>query len=379
MKKFWKRGGAVLLLAAMLFMVGCGGSAGEETAPTEEIDMTPVDLDIEKDALYFGRTYAKARIRWMNWSGSGFSVRFQGSGLAAEFYSNAPEARDWAYLKVYIDGVEQEDIRLNKDIQTVMLAENLDPTAEHTVEVRKRTNARSSTAGLSRLVLMGGKVLEPEQPKERLIEFLGDSLIVGYMAGKDGKTATAWSTMTEDITGTYCPQVAKAFGAEYQVVAISGRGIIRNNGGDSETTFPDIYKKRDIYNDPDTDYDFAVQPDVIVVNLGSNDESEANKNLPVKEFRKGLKAFLEDVRQSNPDAQILYTYGLVRVELSDDIQQVVNELREAGDDKIHYLQLEQCQKWELNLNHTVAKAYIPRGEAIIEKIQEITGWEVSEN
>lgn len=365
------------MMAAALFFGGCSAPAGETTTPTEEIDMTPVELSIEEDALFFGRTYAKGGIRWFNWSGSGFSVRFQGSGLAAEFYSNMPENRDTAYLKVYVDGVEQEDIPLKKQTEMVMLAENLDPSVEHKVEVRKRTNARSSTAGVGRLVLMGGTVLEPEQPKERLIEFLGDSLIVGYVAGKDGKTAGAWSTMTEDVTGTYCPQIANAFDAQYQVVAISGRGIVRNNGGDQDILFPDVYEKTDFYNLPDVAYDFAVQPDVIVINLGTNDESEANKNLPEKTFRDGLLAFLKDVRKNNPNAQILYTYGLVRTGLSEDIQEVIRQLQQAGDEKLHYLQLEQCQKWELNLNHTVSTAYPSRGEAIIEKISQITGWEVS--
>ena len=57
-----------------------------------------------------------------------------------------------------------------------------------------------------------------------------------------------------------------------------------------------------------------------------------------------------------------------------DFEQVVQQLRDEGDEKIHYLQLAQCQAWELNLNHTVSTAYASRGEVIIEKIRSITGW-----
>ena len=370
-KALWK---AVIFMATMFLLGGCGTTAEETTVPTEERNLSPVELEVETDALFFGRTYKKGSVRWFNYSGAGFSVRFQGSGLAAEIYSNEPEARDLAYLKVYVDGVEQEDIALKKDVQIVMLAENLDPNAEHTVQVRKRTNARSSSAGVSRLVLTDGKVLPPAEPKERLIEFLGDSLTVGYVAAKDGKTAGAWSTMTEDVTGTYCPQIADAFDAEYQTVAISGRGIVRNNGGNTEDLFPDIYRQLDYYNNPGTAYDFAVQPDVIVINLGSNDESKANEGLPVQEFQQGLYDFLKEVRQYNPEAQIVYAYGMVRMGLSEAIADVVDQLVAEGDGKLHYLQLEQCQKWELNLNHTVRTAYASRGDAIIEKIREITGW-----
>lgn len=366
------------MMAAMLCFAGCDENVQPTEAPTEPTQATeaaiPVNYDLDREVLYFGRTYKKSNIQWMNWSGSGFSIRFQGSAVAAEFYSNAPDVKNYAYLKVYVDGVEQKDILLKEECQVVMLAENLDASREHTIEVRKRTNARSSTAGVGRLVLMDGTVLEPAAPKERLIEFIGDSLTVGYVAAKEGKTATAWSTTTEDVTGTYCPQIAQAFDAEYQVVAISGRGVVRNNGGDGDVVFPDIYRELDSYNNPGVAYDFANQPDVIVINLGSNDESSANKDLPAEVFRQGLYSYLKEVRQYNPEAQILYTYGLVRVGLSQAIEDVIEQLQAEGDTKLHYLQLEQCQSWELNLNHTVSTAYSSRGEAIIEKIREITGW-----
>lgn len=373
--KNWKRGGAVLMIMAMLCFPGCGGNREPEaTDPPQTQAPVPVNFNLQKEVLYFGRTYKKGSVQWFNWSGSGFSIRFRGSSVAAEFYSNAPDVKNFAYLKVYVDGVEQKDILLKEECQIVMLAEGLDATQQHTIEVRKRTNARSSTAGIGRLVLMDGTILEPEKPKERLIEFIGDSLTVGYMASKDGKSASAWSTTTEDVTGTYCPQVAQAFGAEYQVVAISGRGVVRNNGGDTNVLFPDIYREIDYYNNPGTPYDFALQPDVIVINLGTNDESDANKALPAEEFRQGLYSFLKEVRQYNPDAQILYTYGLVRVGLSSSIEEVIHQLQNEGDEKIHYLQLTQCESWELNLNHTVSTAYTSRGDAIIGKIREITGW-----
>ena len=383
--------GAVLAMISMLFCVGCSAMSNTvQTTPTNapqttavpatvtptttDAEPAPVRLDLEKDVLYFGRTYAKSRIHWFNWSGSGFVFRFQGSSVAAEFYSNAPDTRNLAYLKVYVDGVEMEDILLKEESQIVMLAEGLDPEKEHTVEVRKRTNARSSTAGVGRIVLMDGTILTPPEPKERLIEFLGDSLTVGYVAAKGGKTATAWSTTTEDVTGTYCPQIAGAFGAEYHATAISGRGIVRNNGGDTDVLFPDIYPQLDLYNNPGVEYDFARQPDVIVINLGTNDESAANAQLSKAVFQEGLYQFLKVVRQHNPDAQIVYAYGMVRIGLSGDIEAVVSRLQAEGDNRIHYLQLEQCQSWELNLNHTVSTAYTSRADALIVKIEEITGW-----
>ena len=113
--------------------------------------------------------------------------------------------------------------------------------------------------------------------------------------------------------------------------------------------------------------------DILVNNAGIIKRIPMHE-MPAEEFRQGLYNFLKEVRQYNPEAQILYTYGLVRIGLSEDILEVISQLRDEGDEKIHYLQLTQCEKWELNLNHTVSSAYGSRGDAIIEKIREITGW-----
>ena len=197
--------------------------------------------DLQEDVLYMGRTYETNDTQWFNWSASGFKVQFQGSGIKAQIASNAPNETNYAYLKVYVDGVEQEDILLDKTMQTITLAEGLDPNETHTVEVRKRNSARSSTAGLVHLELTDGAKLARPAEKERLIEFVGDSLTVGWSAAKGAENETAWSTKTEDGTRTYSKQVADAFNAEYMVTAISGRGIVMNNSGGGAPYFPDIY------------------------------------------------------------------------------------------------------------------------------------------
>ena len=164
------------MLLAMLSFPGCGKEAQPTEPAAEPVQETqapvPVNFDLDKEVLYFGRTYKKSNIRRMNWSGSGFTFRFKGSGVTAEFSTNAPDIKDLAYLKVYVDGVEMDDVLLKEESQTVVLAKGLDPNKEHIVEVRKRTNARSSTAGVRWIEISDGTVLEPPQPKDKLIEAL---------------------------------------------------------------------------------------------------------------------------------------------------------------------------------------------------------------
>jgi len=330
--------------------------------------------DLQEDVRYLGRTYKSGDTQWFNWSASGFCVRFQGSGLKAKIASNAPNATNYAYLKVYVDGVEQTDIVLDQTTQTVVLAEGLVPDEIHTVEVRKRNSPRSSTAGLLSMEVLDGKKLAPEAAKDKLIEFVGDSLTVGYSAADVNKTATAWSTATEDGTKTYSKQVADAFDADYMVTAISGRGVVMNNGGASGYLFPEIYPELDIYNVPGTAYDFALQPDVVVINLGTNDAT--NSGLDLDAFQTGVYNFIGTVRKNNPNARIIWAYGLrtdkMTAEVAAAIEEAVAQVNREGDTQVYYLPLAVAS--DMHLNHPTAAAYAPSGEKIIEKIEEITGW-----
>ncbi len=327
--------------------------------------------DLQEDVSYLGRTYEANDIQWFNWSAAGFSVRFRGSGLKATIASNAPNATNYAYLKIYVDGVEQTDILLDKTMQTVCLAQGLDPNETHTVEVRKRNSARSSTAGLVSLELTDGTKLASPEAKGRLIEFVGDSITVGYSAADVNKTETAWSTKTEDGTKTYSKQVADALNAEYMVTAISGRGVVMNNSGGSGYLMPEIYPELDIYNNPGISYDFARQPDVVVINLGTNDAT--NSDLDLAAFKTGVTNFLQLVREKNPNAKIIWAYGMRSDKMTTQVDAALSEAIAAlGDPNVYYLQLELAE--DMHLNHPTANAYAPAGEKLIEKIEEITGW-----
>jgi hypothetical protein len=61
------------------------------------------------------------------------------------------------------------------------------------------------------------------------------------------------------------------------------------------------------------------------------------------------------------------------------IKQVVEELRSSGDTHITYLKLKPCSGKELGIaSHPTADAYISRGDAIIELIEQLTGWKAGE-
>lgn len=336
--------------------------------------------DLATQVRFFGRTYNDSGTYFFNWSSAGFEFNFKGSGAKATIVSNAPGGGNTAYIKIYVDGVEQSDIALLSKSQEVVLAKNLDPNVEHTVKVVKRTNARSSSAGVKNLVLTDGEKLAPPATPERLIEFVGDSITVGYSTSSEASMSSSWSTATEDSTKTYSEQIAKAFSADYHVIAVSGRGIVRNYGNTTERLIPLLYQSLDDYNLEGVKYDFERKADVIVINAGTNDASGTVKDLTATEFKAAVKSFLLDVRAKNPDAEIIYAYGMMSTGWMTEIKSVVNELRAAGDTHITFLQLEACSSSEKGIaSHPTAEAYVSRGEKLIELIEQKTGWKAGED
>ena len=113
---------------------------------------------------------------------------------------------------------------------------------------------------------------------------------------------------------------------------------------------------------------------MIVINLGTNDATNAGLDLDV--FQTGVYDFIKLVRQKNPNAQIIWAYGLrtdkMTKEVDAAIQAAIQQINAEGDSDVYYLSLPVAE--DMHLNHPTAQSYIPSGEKIIQKISEITGW-----
>ena len=81
--------------------------------------------------------------------------------------------------------------------------------------------------------------MDPPPGPGRLIEVIGDSITCGY--GDLGKLGDADCYPTESHWDTYEAVAARMLGAEVSTIAASGRGVIRNYGGDTTGTMPMLY------------------------------------------------------------------------------------------------------------------------------------------
>ncbi len=181
------------------------------------------------------------------------------------------------------------------------------------------------------------------KPRTHQIEFIGDSHTVGYgntSPKHECTEAEVWSTT--DTSQGIAPLVASRYQADYQVNAISGRGIVRNYNGFPGDTLPAAYpytlfEHTARYADPNW------HPQVIVISLGTNDfstplhpgERWKTRDELHADYEKTYVEFLHQIRAKNPNAYfILWATDTADGEVLSEVERVAAQARTAGEQRI---------------------------------------------
>ena len=224
------------------------------------------------EVRYVGRTQTNGDDVSFDWSGTCFECRFTGGSLAMRVSDTKKN-----YYNLTVDGRDAGVVTTFGTDSVVVLAEKLG-RGEHTVRMQKRTEGEQGRTTIHAFLLDRGRRLLPAAPAPgRHIEFIGNSLTCGY--GTEGLSKDEpFKPQTENCNKAYACIIARYFGADYTLIAHSGRGAARNYG-DKNTTSQNTMADR-IANTFDEAaepaWDFAAspyRPDLVVINLGSNDFS----------------------------------------------------------------------------------------------------------
>jgi lysophospholipase L1-like esterase len=257
----------------------------------------------------------------MGWSGVGAVVRFAGTGASVTL----DDAARW--FTVVVDGAVQPPLATSGGVQTYPLATGL-PAGEHTVELYRRTEGSFGPTVVLGFELEGE--LLPPPAVTRRIEVIGDSISCGY--GNEGEAPCSFSAETENHYLTYGAFAARALGAELSTVAWSGKGMVYNYGDDKNEPMPTLYDRT--VATEGAAWGFAWQPDVVVINLGTNDFS-TDDDPPEDVFVPAYVAFLEHLRAVYPDAFLLPVapslFGDEVALVAGYLQAAVDQRHAAGD------------------------------------------------
>ncbi|MBQ3157783.1 MAG: GDSL family lipase [Clostridia bacterium] len=274
-----------------------------------------------------GRTMPLADSLWLAFSATGAEFTFTGCCceivFAGDNHAGDPEkANDHVRVAVELDGERVADLMIDAAEKrcTVLQAK----TAQtHTVRILKLSETAMSTCGI-KAILTDAEAIHPTAEKSRFIEFVGDSITCGY--GMDDEVAEHhFVTGTEDPTRAYAYRTAQALDADYSLVSISGYGIISGYTATAEERItaqllPTYYEKLGFSygayqgrTPAEISWDFSVrQPDLVVVNLGTNDDSYCLEHQDRQElYCREYVNFLRVIRRCNPGAKILCTLGIM--------------------------------------------------------------------
>lgn len=248
----------------------------------------------------------------LSWPATGLSYSFTGTSanvtIASIWGTNSIEMVVDGGAPIVTDNVVGTSINTPSNLKQGI----------HTVEIRKKSEALYGSIYIGDVETAG--TLGGDTTPTKRIQLIGDSITVGY--GVDGTYPCTNSAALEDAEITYGALVAKNLSADYAIIAWSGKGILRNYPtGEQDATplVPELWTRYGA-NDADNSYTFpaADTPDIVVINLGTNDFDymltnssgqlyEARAPLDPDTYTAALVNFSSAIQGHYPDAEFFIT------------------------------------------------------------------------
>lgn len=306
----------------------------------------------EENVKYSGRHMEYNDICYLSYTCSAVRFNMTGDRVEAVLVSNggAYSSRQQGWIGVEINGELTKRIRLEDGEQSYVLYEG-EELKNAEVAIVKLTENQMTNTGVKSITCNASRIA-PAGEKELSIEVIGDSITCGYSNEAEGPEY-GFNCDYENGAATYGYLTAKNLDADYSLVCISGLGLISNYTeyvGEKEDylllgevydyTDTNFEQRRGI--EPLSEWDFGEGSDIVVINIGTNDYSYTGRDEDRQyEFYEAYYAFLGDVREHNPDAEIVCTMGIMGAELFGQIEEAASDFsRDNSDEHIHTMKFD---------------------------------------
>ena len=357
-----------------------------------------------------GRTNGSLTPLTLFWNASGLELNVKGSECWIDVEADFDTFEPW--VDVLINHARTQRLMLTPGHHRLCLFRGLEPGLVRNVMILRDTQPMGSDRKML-LQITGVETdgtFEPLQDYAMKIEFLGDSITTGEgMCG--AYLDMDWSGQCMDCVNNYTFYTAQALNAEYRVFSQCGWGVNCSWDNDPNQTIPRYYETLCGFLDRDSyaacgaqdRWNFASwQPDVVVVNLGTNDQGafgtppyvdpatgkqyKMHRNeyglfepADRKLFEKDVLAFLHMLRRDNPGAYLIWAYGMLGgtdsastlyPEISDAVAQFAAE---TGDRRVEALELANTAPGEYGSRmHPGEPAHRHAAEILVKRIREIS-------
>lgn len=337
-------------------------------------------------------------------NGSGIEVNVTGTELWIDLEVDYDTHEPWIWTA--LNGAFMSRQMLTAGTYSICLFRGMSPDTVKNVKFYRELQAMSEDPGCCLLVRgfrCDGDFL-PVASRRYKIEFIGDSITSGegtYGARED----TDWLAMYMGSSRNYARMTADAVDAEYRLISQGGWGVLCGWDNDPRHNIPSRYEKicglaegeKNESLGAGKPYDFkSWVPDVIVVNLGTNDASAFNEPAwtdaesgetfqqrrnadgtyqeeDLGRFERAVIAFLGMIRRNNPTSHIVWVYGMVGYDLTLAITEAINTYRkETGDTNTAFLQLPNMTEETVGSHvHPGEKCHARAAQALTEYLEVI--------
>ncbi len=328
--------------------------------------LVPAD---DANILYTGRVdFSDPKAPRFDWPGILITANFEGPYIGAKITDGNND------YNIFIDGKQAGVLVTRPGIKEYTLAENLGAGA-HLLILSRRTEGYQGMAVFEGLLLdKGAKLLLPPARPGRRIEFIGDSITVGF--GVEGPGIKCPSEREfKNNWKAFSAVSAKELGAEYHIIAISGRGLVKDWGEKTSVSpepMPSFFD-RTLQNNPKIKWDFrSWTPDAVVINLGTNDYS-APPYPDEAVFVKAYEKLINTVREKYPQVHIFICNGPAQ---SPPFEKYLAEaLGSFNDKKIHRVELGRLADEELGCDWHPNEAGAKRlAKELVQTVKPAMGW-----
>lgn len=327
-----------------------------------------------------GRTNGSLEPVTLFWTASGIEMNIKATEAWVTVRSDYELFEPWA--DVIVDGAISQRLMVNKGEQKICLFRNMEGDKIRNVKLLRDTPA-FPTDEKTLFQILGvqtdGEFCPLEEPKMRL-EVIGDSITSGEGGSGAGGEMT-WNSFCFNCVDNYAYMAAKELDAIYHCVSQSGWGVLCSWEGDEKQAIPPYYEQvcgllngeRNKELGAFEKWDFQkFQPDVIVVNLGTNDGSGTND---MEKVGKAVEDFLKKLRDYNPESYILWCYGMLGNGIQPTLENAIRNYKtKSGDERVEFVELPDTLEGEYgSRQHPGQKSHEKTAKVLVEKIRAIVG------
>lgn len=337
----------------------------------ENKNLNTYKLSEIKNLKVHGRTTECLSPLTLFWTGSGIELNAKGGELWIEVESDYDMYEPW--MSILINSAPVSRLMLTGGRQWICVFRGMSENVMKNVRIVRDVqamNGDSDTCMQIHSVKFDGEFL-PVEEKPYKIEFIGDSITSGEGA-IGAKEEEDWISMWFSGVTNYTAMTAKAINAEHRVISQSGWGVLTSWDNNPHCNIPKYYEKvcglltgeknEALGAFKENDFE-SWQPDVVVVNLGTNDcgafnspewkdevtgkiyKQRLNEDGTFNEedlnaFEEAVVNFLAKLRRYNRKANIVWVYGMLGIPMMPAIYRAVDKyIKKTGDALVSVFQL----------------------------------------